>query len=119
VISITEKNDNDTLTLGKFFNCHAQTLSHQPIVIHLDYHVMRLDQWLAVTLLNVFLAIAVDNLADAQELTNAEQNQAKEQQEAVRHDIAALTNDADTEVSATPYIVLAMFPYAFTIIKVQ
>lgn len=78
---------------------------------------MRLDQWLAVTLLNVFLAIAVDNLADAQELTNAEENQAKEQEQAVRHDIAALTNDADTEVSSTPHIISAMFPPAFALVS--
>jgi hypothetical protein len=67
-----------------------------------DHHVTCLNQWRAVTLLNVFLAIAVDNLADAQELTNAEENQAKEQEEAVRKNIATLVGN-DDDVSFANY----------------
>ena len=37
------------------------------------------------TLLNVFLAIAVDNLANAQELTAAEEEQQEEDREVRRH----------------------------------
>lgn len=56
-----------------------------------------LSQW-SVTLLNVFLAIAVDNLADAQELTMAEENLAKEQEEARKKDVAPLMEDVCTDL---------------------
>ncbi|VDP71038.1 unnamed protein product [Echinostoma caproni] len=48
------------------------------------------------TLLNVFLAIAVDNLANAQELTEAEEAQAKRQEEATEEAMAAESNLPET-----------------------
>ncbi|CAL8071002.1 unnamed protein product [Calicophoron daubneyi] len=47
------------------------------------------------TLLNVFLAIAVDNLANAQELTEAEEEQAKVEQEAQAAEESAEQNQDD------------------------
>ncbi|CAH8494838.1 unnamed protein product [Dicrocoelium dendriticum] len=49
------------------------------------------------TLLNVFLAIAVDNLANAQELTEAEEEQAKMQQEMEEAEAGSMTEQELTK----------------------
>ena len=59
--------------------CAPCSLHHAPCSCDYSLHAHAHDR--VDTLLNVFLAIAVDNLANAQELTAAEEEQQEEQQQ--------------------------------------
>lgn len=54
------------------------------------------------TLLNVFLAIAVDNLANAQELTRLDKVDEEEAREQIEREVEALTNTPRTSRRTSP-----------------
>lgn len=81
------------------FEMHTQTHTHTSASRQTRYFII-LTLFGNYTLLNVFLAIAVDNLANAQELTAAEEDQAEEEKEKqlleLQKEMEALQAQGDT-----------------------
>ena len=67
--------------MSRFICCQALNFTVDSIYLNLSFHPYH-HQWSPDTLLNVFLAIAVDNLTNAQEIGDDEK---AEQQEREKH----------------------------------